>query len=119
MNSRNSVDAKRGYRHAIDEFVDWYCSEPRLAFNRIVVIALILNPVNSPPAPAVQSRPHVGREAPRSLKLPRGFAYKATSGSDSYDAFPDGKKFLTNNMNTEETPAPLSLVLNWSAELRK
>ena len=27
-----------GYRHAIDEFVDWYCSEPRLAFNRIVVL---------------------------------------------------------------------------------
>jgi hypothetical protein len=22
----------------IDEFVDWYCSEPRLAFNRIVVL---------------------------------------------------------------------------------
>jgi hypothetical protein len=33
-NSLNSADAKRGYRHAIDEFVDWYCSEPRLAFNR-------------------------------------------------------------------------------------
>jgi len=32
------MDAKRGYRHAIDEFVDWYCSEPRLAFNRIVVL---------------------------------------------------------------------------------
>jgi hypothetical protein len=27
-----------GYRHAIDEFVDWNCSEPRLAFNRIVVL---------------------------------------------------------------------------------
>jgi len=37
LNSLNSTDAKRGYRHAIDEFVDWYCSEPRLAFNRIVV----------------------------------------------------------------------------------
>src|SRR5438874_11441971 len=37
LNSLNSADAKRGYRHAIDEFVDWYCSEPRLAFNRIVV----------------------------------------------------------------------------------
>jgi hypothetical protein len=37
-NSLNSADAKRGYRHAIDEFVDWYCSEPRLAFNRIVVL---------------------------------------------------------------------------------
>src|SRR6201987_1402829 len=38
LNSLNSMDAKRGYRHAIDEFVDWYCSEPRLAFNRIVVL---------------------------------------------------------------------------------
>ena len=37
LNSFNSVDAKRGYRHGIDEFIDWYCSEPRLAFNRIVV----------------------------------------------------------------------------------
>jgi hypothetical protein len=31
-------DAQRGYRHAIDEFVDWYCSEPRLAFNKTVVV---------------------------------------------------------------------------------
>src|SRR5258707_6856009 len=38
LNSLNSADAKRGYRHAIDEFVDWYCSKPRLAFNRIVVL---------------------------------------------------------------------------------
>ena len=38
LNSLNSADAKRGYLHAIDEFVDWYCSEPRLAFNRIVVL---------------------------------------------------------------------------------
>ena len=38
LNSLNSTDAKRGYRHAIDEFVDCYCSEPRLAFNRIVVL---------------------------------------------------------------------------------
>src|ERR1700692_1345658 len=27
-----------GYRHASEEFVDWYCSEPRLAFNGIVVL---------------------------------------------------------------------------------
>jgi hypothetical protein len=38
LDSLNSTDTKRGYRHAIDEFVDWYCSEPRLAFNRIVVL---------------------------------------------------------------------------------
>src|ERR1700678_1808100 len=38
LNGLNSTDAKRGDRHAIDEFVDWYCSEPGLAFNRIVVL---------------------------------------------------------------------------------
>ena len=38
LNSLNSADAKRSYRHAIDEFFDWYCSEPRLAFNGIVVL---------------------------------------------------------------------------------
>src|SRR5438046_1468293 len=38
LNSLTSQDAQRGYRHAIDEFVDWYCSELRLAFNRIVVL---------------------------------------------------------------------------------
>src|SRR5437764_15128501 len=38
LNSLTSLDAQRGYRHAIDEFVDWYCSEPRLALNRTVVM---------------------------------------------------------------------------------
>src|ERR1700694_5692768 len=38
LNSLTSLDAQRGYRHAIDVFVDWYCSEPRLALNRIVVL---------------------------------------------------------------------------------
>jgi hypothetical protein len=26
LNSLTSADAQRGYRHAIDEFVDWYCA---------------------------------------------------------------------------------------------
>src|SRR5436190_15399667 len=38
LNSLTSPDAQRGYRHAIAEFVDWYCSEPRLALNRTVVL---------------------------------------------------------------------------------
>ena len=37
-NSLDSTSAKRGYCHAIDEFVDSHCSEPRVAFNRIVVL---------------------------------------------------------------------------------
>src|ERR1700676_5490784 len=38
LNSLTSMDAQRGYAHAIDEFVDWYCSEPRLALNKTVVL---------------------------------------------------------------------------------
>ncbi len=38
LTSLTSVEAQRGYSHAINEFVDWYCSEPRLAFNRVVVL---------------------------------------------------------------------------------
>src|ERR1041385_254604 len=33
-----SPESQRGYRHAIDEFIDWYCSEPRLSFSRTVVL---------------------------------------------------------------------------------
>ena len=37
-NSLTSESGQRTYNHAITEFVDWYCSEPRLAFNRSVVL---------------------------------------------------------------------------------
>jgi len=38
LNSLASKSGQRTYDHAIDEFVEWYCSEPRLAFNRSVVL---------------------------------------------------------------------------------
>ena len=38
LNNLSCPDAQRGYRHAIDEFVDWYCSEPRLSFSKRVVV---------------------------------------------------------------------------------
>lgn len=37
LDSLRSRESKRGYRHAMDEFIQWYCSEPRLSFNKIVV----------------------------------------------------------------------------------
>ena len=37
LDSLRSPESKRGYRHAVDEFIRWYCSEPRLSFNKIVV----------------------------------------------------------------------------------
>ncbi len=37
LNSLTSVSSQRSYDHAIQEFIDWYCSEPHLAFNKTVV----------------------------------------------------------------------------------
>jgi site-specific recombinase XerD len=37
LDSLRSPESKRGYRHAIDEFIQWYCSEPRLSLNKTVV----------------------------------------------------------------------------------
>src|SRR3982751_653752 len=37
LNSLTSSSSQRTYDHAIREFIDWYCSEPRLAFNKTVV----------------------------------------------------------------------------------
>src|SRR5438552_1242510 len=38
LNTLTSKSGQRTYDHAITEFVEWYCSEPRLAFNRTVVL---------------------------------------------------------------------------------
>lgn len=38
LNSPPSKEPQREYRHGIDEFIAWYCSEPRLSFNKAVVI---------------------------------------------------------------------------------
>jgi hypothetical protein len=38
LNSLGSPASHRVYEYAIDQFIGWYCSEPRLAFNRIVVV---------------------------------------------------------------------------------
>ena len=38
LSSLTSAGAQRGYRHAIEEFEEWYCSEPRLSFSRTVVL---------------------------------------------------------------------------------
>ena len=38
LNSLTSASGQRTHDHASREFVAWYCSEPRLAFNRTVVL---------------------------------------------------------------------------------
>ena len=54
LNTHASVSGQRTYDHAINDFVEWYCSEPRLAFNR----AVVLRSQGPPP----EARGHVLRE---------------------------------------------------------
>src|SRR5215831_10172922 len=38
LNTLGSPESKRAYQFALDDFVIWYCSEPRLAFSKTVVL---------------------------------------------------------------------------------
>jgi site-specific recombinase XerD len=38
LHSLAAASSQESYGHAIEEFIRWYCSEPRLAFNRTVVL---------------------------------------------------------------------------------
>jgi site-specific recombinase XerD len=43
LNSLSSPRSRRNYRFAMDQFIAWYCSEPRLALNRTVVLRFRLH----------------------------------------------------------------------------
>jgi hypothetical protein len=57
LNSLGSQASRRVYEYAIDQFIARYCSEPRLAFNRIVVvrIACIWSRGVWPPTPSTSN----------------------------------------------------------------
>lgn len=38
LHSLGAASSQESYGHAIDELIGWYCSEPRLSFNRTVVL---------------------------------------------------------------------------------
>jgi len=38
LNTLASAHTRRSYQYAIERFIAWYCGEPRLAFNRSVVV---------------------------------------------------------------------------------
>jgi hypothetical protein len=42
LNSLTSLQSRRSYQHAMGEFIEWYCSEPRLGLNRAVVLRYTL-----------------------------------------------------------------------------
>lgn len=38
LNTLTSIQSRKTYSHAMSQFIMWYCSEPRLALHRIVVL---------------------------------------------------------------------------------
>src|SRR5579859_332337 len=54
LHSLAAASSQESYGHAIDEFIGWYCSEPRLAFNRTVVLRyrFFRSRKSSPPPPS-------------------------------------------------------------------
>jgi hypothetical protein len=69
MNSLTSASSKRSYDHAIREFIDWYCSEPRLAFNRTVVTRYRI---------ALEQHPYAPSTINLRLAATRRLAYEAS-----------------------------------------
>ena len=57
LNILGSPASRRVYEYAIDQFVAWYCSEPRLAFNRIVVVSyrMYLESRHLAPTPSISN----------------------------------------------------------------
>src|ERR1700680_875090 len=77
LNSLTSTSSKRSYDYTIREFIDWYCSEPRLAFNRTVVTRYRI---------ALEQHPYAPSTINLRLAAVRRLAYEA---SDSGLLSPD------------------------------
>jgi hypothetical protein len=69
LNSLTSAGLKHSYDHAIREFIGWYCSEPRLAFNRSVVTRYRI---------ALEQRPYAPSTINLRLAAIRRLAYEAS-----------------------------------------
>ena len=48
LGSLRSPESQRGCQHSIKEFISWYCSEPRLSFNKTVVTRYRIHLESSP-----------------------------------------------------------------------
>jgi len=68
LNSLTSPRSRRVYQYAIEQFIGWYCSEPRLAFSRIVVVRYRMH---------LESRALAANTINQHLAVVRRLAYEA------------------------------------------
>ena len=69
LNSLSSPRSRRNYRFAMDQFINWYCSEPRLALNRTVVLRFRLHLESLGLAAATINRRLAGARRPPAMGL--------------------------------------------------
>jgi hypothetical protein len=87
LNSLTSASSRRVYQYEIDQFITWYCSEPRLAFNRIVVVRYRMH---------LESRGLAADTINQQLAAVRTLAHDNYNGRRLYAAvFEDAPKKLT------------------------
>lgn len=56
LQSLGSIASRKTYGGAIEDFISWYCSEPRLAFGRTVVLYLAFAEATQPLGYGVRNR---------------------------------------------------------------
>ena len=90
LNTLASVHSRRSYAFAIGRFIAWYCSEPRLTFNRTVVVRYrshleSLDLSASTIQPASHGDPQVGRpvRGERQAESGTGERNPASSGREA------------------------------------
>lgn len=60
LNGLSSPHSRRNYKFAMEQFITWYCSEPRLALNRAVVLRFRLNLESTPTRQITSQLPGLG-----------------------------------------------------------
>jgi len=82
LNSLGSTGSRRVYEFALDQFIAWYCSEPRLAFNRIVVTRYRMHLESRGLAASTINQATCRRAPDRTRRRRRGPAESRTGGGN-------------------------------------
>jgi hypothetical protein len=127
LNSLGSPASRRVYEYAIDQFTAWYCSEPRLAFNRIVVVryrmhmesrGLAANTINQQLA-AVRRLAHEAADSGL-LAESTGAESACAKRFDTHNAYVTARKALnTGVLRFNKTKLALALKQGFDTEFPK
>jgi hypothetical protein len=109
LNSLTSASGQRTYDHAIREFVAWYCSEPRLAFNRTVVLRYRIH---------LEQRGYAPATINLRLAAVRRVAYEAADAGLLSPELAAGIRRVKGVRRISDEPVPVSATLRAANSIR-